>query len=158
MSSLPDGKLYSIPRCSTRMPSGCSRPALNAGLPSHERNHTSDCDADTRPRSSGLNSASLASPAGTSAASGQFSTSSGLLALKIGRNSSPTLSPRGLKNCAPVVSPRHSGLASGPMRPATWIPELNTYWSAVPLGQKPPPIVDELVESTQISPVLERPQ
>jgi hypothetical protein len=42
--------------------------------------------------------------------------------------------------------------------PAICIPELNTYWSAVPLGQNPPPIVDEFVESTQISPVLERPQ
>src|SRR5918999_1265664 len=157
MSSLPEGKLYPIPRCSTRIPSGCSRPAAKEGFPSHDRNQTSPWEADTRPRRSGLNSSSLASPVGTSPAWGQLATSSGLLELKIGRISSPWLSPRGLKSCAPVVSPRHSTLASGPMIPATWIPELNTYWSAVPLGQNPPPMVDELVESTQISPVLASP-
>ena len=53
---------------------------------------------------------------------------------------------------------RPSGLASAPMMPAICRPELNTYWSAVPLGQNPPPIVDELVESTQIWPVVARPQ
>src|SRR6185503_8940805 len=59
---------------------------------------------------------------------------------------------------APVVSPAHSGLASAPMMPAICRPELNTYWSAVPLGQNPPPMVEELVESTHTSPVVARPQ
>src|SRR3954452_1184715 len=65
--------------------------------------------------------------------------------------------PFGSKKKAPVVSPAHSGLASAPMMPAICSPELNTYWSAVPLGQNPPPMVDELVESTQTSPVVARP-
>ena len=42
--------------------------------------------------------------------------------------------------------------------PATCMPELNTYWSGVPLGQKPPPMVEELVESTQTSPLDVSPQ
>ena len=41
------------------------------------------------------------------------------------------------------MSPAHSGLASAPTTPAIWMPELKTYWSAVPLGQKPPPMVEE---------------
>ncbi len=34
-----------MPRCSTRMPSGCGRPALSDGLPSQESHQTSPCEA-----------------------------------------------------------------------------------------------------------------
>ena len=44
------------------------------------------------------------------------------------------------------------------MTPAICRPELKMYWSGVPLGQKPPPMVDELVESTQTWPSEVRPQ
>src|SRR6185437_8794435 len=158
MSSLPAGKFQPMPRCSTMTPSGCSRPAVKEGSPSQDTNQTSPCEAELRPRSKGSYRFSLASPRGTLAASGQLRMSSGSEALKIFWTSVPWLSPRGLNSCAPVVSPAHSAFASEPMIPASCKPELNTYWSAVPLGQNPPPIVDELRESTQISPVVEMPQ
>ena len=42
----------------------------------------------------------------------------------------------------PVVSSAQ-GPPSAPTMPAIWRPELKTYWLAVPLGQNPPPMVEE---------------
>src|SRR5664279_3446314 len=44
------------------------------------------------------------------------------------------------------------------MMPAICSPELKTYWSAVPRGQKPPPTVPEPEVSTPTSPRVERPK
>ncbi len=65
--------------------------------------------------------------------------------------------PFGSKKKAPTVSPAQAPPFE-PMIPASCRPELKTYWSGVPLGQNPPPMVDELVESTQTRPSVARPQ
>ena len=52
-----------------------------------------------------------------------------------------------------VAVPRPTGVARPCRRPAG--PELKTNWLPVPLGQKPPPMVDEFVESTPMLPLDE---
>src|SRR5262245_61281128 len=174
MSSLPLGKFHPIPRVSTAIPSGCCRPTRTSVLPSQERNQISPCDAERRQYgtaepppsgpvvesvcSSGWNRFAVASPRGTHPAPGQLARSAGLLELKIGRTSSPwTVVPFGSNRKPPAVS-RAQGPPSAPMMPASCKPELKTYWSAEPLGQKPPPATDDPVESVQMFPTDASPQ
>ena len=52
-----------------------------------------------------------------------------------------------------VAVPRATGVAR--TLPAICRPELKTNWLPVPFGQKPPPMVDEFVESTPMLPLDE---
>src|SRR6476469_10951574 len=84
---------------------------------------------------------------GTRASSGQAAASAGSADAKIGRTSSPLSPPAVLLKNAPAVSPAKplTALSPGAITPAMLMPDPNTYWSAVPRGQMPPPTVDEPV-------------
>src|ERR1041385_8778315 len=165
MSLLNVGKFHPMPRVSTAMPRGWERPAFCPGLPSQAIVQMSACDAAFRGLPSGscwrLTSKrfAVASPRGTFAAAGQLALSVGSPEFQIGSTCSPCwVVPFGSKKKAPVMSPAHSKPAALSTMPAAWSPELNTYCWGEPLGQKPPPIVEDPDESTQTSPVAERPQ
>src|SRR5213082_1573517 len=66
--------------------------------------------------------------------------------------------PLGSSKNAATVSLAHANPVALPRMPATCRPEPKTYWSGVPLGQKPPPTVVEPFGSTQMWPKLSRPQ
>src|SRR5256885_13925598 len=101
----------------------------------------------------------MAASRGTLPTSGQPLKSLALLVLQISDSLSPfSWVPLGSSKNAAVVSFDHAKPAVVPTMPATWIPEPNTYWSGVPLGQKPPPTVVDPFGSTQMWPKLSRPQ
>src|SRR5512141_194898 len=62
------------------------------------------------------------------------------------------------KKNAPVVSPAHAQPRVSWIEPATCSPPSYTYCCGERIGQYPPPMVEEFVESTQISPAAESPQ
>src|SRR6266513_3887915 len=143
-------------RWSMTMPSGCLRPALRLGLPSQYHCQVSCWDAAFRPiRSGSYSDGSF----GTYAFTGQFDASLELVEFQMSDSLSPfSCVPLGSSKNAATVSLAHANPGALARIPATWRPEPKTYWSGVPLGQKPPPTVVDPFGSTQMWPKLSSPQ
>src|SRR5436189_259547 len=81
------------------------------------------------------------------AADGQSRMSLSSRLLRTGDSGDPCIwSPRGSKKKAPIVSPvQANGFGPGAIIAANCSPELKTYWSGVPAGQNPPPLLGLLI-------------
>jgi len=110
-----------MPRTSTDTPIGCVRPPRRLGEPSHERNQTSSCETEFRPKRTLLyTEVSVTTPSDGHVA--RSPASSELYTRVIGEPS--CWSPRGSMKKAPMVSPAHANPALDGITAPSCRPEL----------------------------------